>query len=78
MPIKVLPRGEATQMEVLILQYQVHQTVDVSKAGARSCVFQLFVLIPHTKPFCHNNVVSKGRYSTGRERQVFRLLVNVL
>lgn len=76
--MKVLPRGEGTQMEALTLQYQVHRTVGVSAAGAHSRVFQLLVLSPHTKPFCHNNVVSKGRYSIGRERQVFRLLVNVL
>lgn len=71
MPIKVLPRGEGTQMEVLILQYQVHRTVDVSTAGAHSCVFQLFVLIPHTKPFCiimwflreDTALAGRGKYS---------------
>ena len=44
-----------------------------------SCIFQLTlsVLIPHTKPAWHNNVVFKGRYSTNQKMQVFRLLVNV-
>lgn len=67
-PMKVLPREKVPRWGPWP-QWGGNKLWAWSAAGAHSRVFQLLVLSPHTKPFCHNNVVSKGRYSIGRERQ---------